>query len=84
MTKITQEQLEEIVENLQGTCNDLDSIVDEVTNCVCSGLDLTFDQHDYINQQIFLCETCGWWYEICEQSEDFENCESCFESSQEE
>lgn len=42
--------------------------------------DLTTEDHDVIDNNIFLCETCGWWCEISERSEnDEENCNDCKE-----
>lgn len=61
--------IQKLVEDLQGTCNNLSDALPE-------GMeedDLTEDDHDYIDNEIFLCDECGWW---CESSEANEN-EDC-------
>ena len=65
------EDLQELIEALQGTCYSLDT----------DGL--TEDQLGQIDDQIFLCAECGWWceagdynQEACEATgEDF--CSEC-------
>lgn len=59
----------QIIERLRGTCNsvenelkgdeDLDNIIDETQDKL----------FQLINDEIFECITCGWWYELCELSE---------------
>lgn len=34
---------------------------------------------DYLGQWIFICETCGWWCERSEESEDPSHYGSCIE-----
>ncbi len=66
---MTETLFEEIVEDLRGTCNSLDTVLDRHT-----ADDLFGDQafHDYLDSQIFCCVTCQWWCEISEEaSEDF-------------
>lgn len=46
--------------------------------------DLTKDDEVVIDNEIFLCEQCSWWYELSEQGVDEEGCfnqicESCVE-----
>lgn len=58
----------QLVEDLQGTCGNIsdhlpEGMVEE---------DLTDDDHNYIDNEIFLCEQCGWWCETSEASEQEE------------
>ncbi len=42
--------------------------------------DLTDNDYYEIDNQIFLCEICGWWCESSELKEDSDNiCEQCNE-----
>lgn len=66
-TKITDADLQNIIDYLQGTCMTLQAA------CQAYGYeedDLTAPQLEEIDSQIFLCTTCGWWYEIADSSED--------------
>lgn len=64
-----------IIDYLQGTGNDLDSSIAEFYPDMTS-LDLTEDDHSEIDNQIFLCYTCGWWCEVQDQNDDG-NCVDC-------
>lgn len=71
-----------VIDCLQGTCGDsiqsaLDFYYPEMQEDDLTGVD-----HQDIDNQIFLCEQCGWW---CETSEAHENtdgggdlCDDCF------
>jgi hypothetical protein len=70
---------EELCEALQGTCTQISEHLPE-------GMeedDLTADDHQVIDNRIFLCAQCGWWCEECEEhEEDGEQiCDDCFEST---
>lgn len=75
------DQIEELIQYLQGTCNSLDEGIVEVLGEDYDSMNLSSDNHNQIDNEIFLCETCGWWYELCEESEneDERTCESCAE-----
>jgi hypothetical protein len=79
MKKITDEQVNEIKEALEGTCDTLDGAIQEFTgDDSLSSNDLTSEQHSEIEQEIFLCDDCGWWYAISDQSEtEAGYCENC-------
>lgn len=32
---------------------------------------------EYLDQEIFICETCGWWCERCEETQDPDHFGSC-------
>lgn len=77
MAKPIDFNIQEIVEALQGTANTIDEVLPEGMDWS----DLTAEDHAYIDQEIFNCATCGWWYEISEQSdnEDENTCIDCHE-----
>lgn len=77
--KVTDEQVDEIISYLQGTTNTLDGAVGIITgNDELDSMDLTPQQLEHIDNEIFLCETCGWWCEVCEMNGD-QTCDDCTE-----
>lgn len=67
----------ELIEYLQGTSMTLDEGVADLYEG-CDSEILTSDDHATIDNEIFKCEECGWWFEICEQSEDDDTkCKDC-------
>jgi formylmethanofuran dehydrogenase subunit E len=75
--RLNDSQIEELIQHLNGSSLTLDNACQQLFDC---GEDnLTVEQLEEIDQQIFQCETCGWWFERGEQAEaegDF-NCEQC-------
>jgi hypothetical protein len=70
--RIVDFDIQPLVDALLGTC-------DRIEDHLPEGMDwddLTSSDHDAIDNQIFRCETCGWW---CESSEEDDNgdCEDC-------
>lgn len=65
-----------LIENLQGTCEALDKVLESLYPGMTSE-DLTEDDHDAIDQEIFKCETCDWWYEQGESGDAEGNCLNC-------
>lgn len=65
-----------LIENLQGTCETLDKVLESLYPGMTSE-DLTEDDHDAIDQEIFKRETCDWWYEQCESGDAEGNCLNC-------
>lgn len=70
-------KIKDIIDNLQGTCNTLQSACKEIGIEEC---DLTEDDLLEIDNEIFLCDECGWWYEIIEVIETgiTQICSDCF------
>lgn len=80
--KITDDQVDTIIEMLEGTCDTLTGAVQEVTSDnSLSDDDLTEQQRIEIDSQVFRCEDCDWWYEISCDSEESGTCEDCYENS---
>lgn len=69
--------IDEIIEDLRGTCKSLDEA------CHAHSInydDLTMADHQKIDGEIFECNRCNWWCTIDEQSEKFEDelvCTDC-------
>lgn len=81
MSKISSEEVGEIIETLQGTCDTLTGAVQEVTGKdSLDEYDLEEHQHEQIDNEIFLCTECSWWYEVCDREED-DVCSDCLEAS---
>lgn len=78
--KITDACVNEIIEDLMGTCK---SLSDSVRNCTCHAYDegsLTQKQLEMIDMVIFCCEGCGWWCdadELGESDGDEQYCDDC-------
>lgn len=69
------ERIEEFVESLRGTCRSIDEACNEFG---MTFEDLTGEDLEYIDNEIFCCEDCGWWCELCETSYTVENtCKDC-------
>lgn len=65
---------QDLVYYLQGTCHSLSTALDD-----CGlGQDLENDRRfcEYLDSELMLCETCGWWAEAHEVDDDG-NCEDC-------
>lgn len=79
--KITDSQVKEIIEILQGTCDTLSGAVSEVVGDELSDDDLTMEQLEAIDSEIFCCDECSWWCDISEMSEceDENKCTDCDE-----
>ena len=85
MSRAKDFNVQQVIDYLQGTYMQLQEVV-EIYYPDMSEDDLTEEDHFEIDNQIFLCETCGWWYELCEQCSETEDCnendcQDCCESS---
>ncbi len=77
---MTREQIQELIADLQGTCN-------SISECLPTGFseeDITQEQFEEIDLEIFRCATCDWWFEVSEEQGQDENkaeriCEGCQE-----
>lgn len=75
--KFTKEQIDILIEGLQGTCMSLDEGIGMYLGEDYCSNDLTVDEFEHLQGEIFLCDICGWWYEICDQSDDGLTCCNC-------
>jgi hypothetical protein len=62
---LTKEKIQEIIDHLQGSCMSLEQ---GCTECGIEYDDLTNEEETeftaVLDDAIFNCESCGWWYEI--------------------
>lgn len=77
--KLPNFDIQTVIDFLQGSTETIDSAIE----ILYPGMDREdLDQKDLetIDDQIFVCETCGWWCEISERADDEEICEDCAEA----
>lgn len=73
---------DKIVNICLGTCNeDLESAI-SYHYPEMDVDDLTLEDHDLIDNEMFLCDACGWWCEASELEEEF--CTDCSNEEDEE
>ena len=75
----TPDKIQELIDYLQGTCNSLDDGVQTIFGEDFSSFNLSSENHEQIDNEIFLCETCGWWCEMSESGDEDGNCTDCSE-----
>lgn len=73
------DKAEQVAQELQGTCNSLSTVLrnlfgaDEAEK-IESDKDFCF----HLDNEVFLCDECGWWCELCESSiVDSTKCDEC-------
>ena len=72
---LNEEQLNKLINHLQGSCDNIDSYIEEEFDADS----LSTENYATIDQAIFLCDECGWWCSQDENSEKVEEwvCEDC-------
>lgn len=80
---VNNEILDDICSSLSGTC--LNSVEQECENRGISYNDLTLENFDYIDEQIFNCEECGWWCDTSELNDTYgeQLCDDCYQERKE-
>ena len=76
--------VDQLIQYLQGSCKTLEEAIRDSYDM--SEGDLTEQDTDKIDSEIFLCSTCGWWCEISEMkldSSDEQICGDCCEEDYE-
>jgi len=67
--------INELIDYLQGTCKSLEEGCQEVFGI--SSDELTVKETNDLDMAIFLCEECGWWFEISEMSDELNGEQIC-------
>ena len=67
--KLSQREMEEVVDYLQGTCMSIDEALYILLNTSQNDLENELEFCEYIDNRIFECVQCGWWYEAGEWTE---------------
>lgn len=80
MKTLSDEQMNRLIDFLQGTCRTLEDALQALFGL--SEDDLTIVDHHTIDTEIFVCDICEWWFEMCEMAEDHKLiydfvCENC-------
>jgi len=71
--------MDALIENTMGTCQSLEYHLEGF------GMeldDVSMEELGYIDDAIFNCDCCGWWYELselCPEIEDGQVCMNCEE-----
>lgn len=82
---MTPAQQNELIDSLRGTCQSIDSALSKMIDGPKTEADLTQEDHAAIDDQIFECESCGWWCEQGEQAEGHDDtCSDCVSEIKEE
>lgn len=75
-------KLNRLIESIEGTCDSLDSVIEEIFGEGEDSATLDLEELEYIDDRIFECDCCGWWYAKCSESEFENRCEDCFEDEE--
>lgn len=71
------ERITKLVECLQGTCKSLNEICESLK---IDERSLTMEELEQIDGEVFLCDSCGWWYELGEEGSSCDGervCQNC-------
>lgn len=81
---LTDAQVDELCNDLAGTTQSMDVALPGVSGCeALTPDDLTPADLNEIDQNIFECQTCNWWCNRDEESEDKEEvCDSCADAGE--
>lgn len=77
--QITDSELDrwnQLIYDLQGTCEGLYSFLERNAEDLIDYMPFL----EYLDQHIFLCESCGWWCELSEMAvtEEICTCDDCY------
>lgn len=76
---LTEDQVQTLIYELQGTCKTMDEAMPEGF----TEDDLTEDQLNEIDQEIFRCADCSWWFEASDEADTGKDgervCLNCFD-----
>ena len=63
------ELVNDLINSLRGTCKSIYDLHDET--------DLSLEEFQMIDEEIFNCDCCGWWCEISEMGNEQGVCDDC-------
>ena len=69
MKEVRVELVNELIASLRGTCKSIYDFHDEH--------DLSLEEFQMIDDEIFNCDVCGWWCEISEMGDEQSVCDDC-------
>ena len=78
-TKTRGELLQDLVDTLMGTFKKLEEGVSEVFEVEIEEAKtlLTEEDHEWLDNEIFCCDTCEWWFELGDSGDSEGNCLDC-------
>lgn len=80
MITLIDAQIKEVVESLRGTTGSLEETINEVLGIeIESVIDIHTESLAAIDEEVFLCEKCGWWCGTDERSPDENDVDICDE-----
>lgn len=71
--------IEQVIEDLTGSCDSLHSVLNSYG---FTDDDMTSEKYLRLDEEIFCCDSCGWWCEINEEHENDNGdrvCDDCHE-----
>jgi hypothetical protein len=72
--RLSPEQMQKLVDHLQGTCMSLEQGLYECFELECSSeVENELEMCDYLDNSLFLCVACGWWCECGDYAENQSN-----------
>jgi hypothetical protein len=79
---LTDDEVSELYATLVGTCESLEYGLKDLRDGSIVEDNLSSKSLEAIDECMFLCDLCGWWYAIEEQAEDADEtrCQECQES----
>lgn len=69
---LTQAEISEVLEYLQGSCHSIEHALDVVTDGEINDLSQLANEdelHNEVERMMFLCVQCGWWAEAGDYAE---------------
>jgi hypothetical protein len=85
---LTPSQITTIVDDLRGTTGSLEETINEVLETTVDGIDaISSESLSAIDDEIFLCDACGWWCgtdEYSPQEDAGQTCDECLPAEDEE
>lgn len=74
--RFTDEQINEVVDFIQGSCEPLDAAVYSITDGELDSVDQVENWRelcDTVDRNHFMCVACGWWSEVGDYAEVQDN-----------
>lgn len=73
-----EDKIEELINSLIGTCKSISNFCEEIFGC--DEMDLPMKVLEEVDNAIFECEGCGWWYDRGEEGNQNGFCSHCCDS----
>lgn len=70
MTILTYSNIRDVADALQGTCDDLEQMLQSVVSEDMTQDDMSLSDCQLLDSLAFLCDGCAWWHESAEMDGD--------------